>query len=222
MKKWGFLFLLAAVPAKAVWYGAVGKAAPKDGHALEFIYDTGSRMLEEKDTNAEQKLNAHRLSLQYARGLGQGFEFLVRGTPFTSRINFSGTSLNPDVWSVGGGFHWAPPEPLGPVRIGLLATVDYSDGKDPGENKFNWLELGLGAGATYPLPHDLNVTGGVSMLKSDVNLEINGFKTDYALAKEVGGFVGAGWAPNDAWNVSTELHFGNEKVWGLSARYNFQ
>jgi hypothetical protein len=105
-----------------------------------------------------------------------------------------------------------------------LATVDYSDGKDTGDDKFNWLEMGLGAGATYPLPHDLNVTGGVSMLKSDVNLEINGFKIGlYALAqKRWEGFVGAGWAPNDAWNVSTELHFGNEKVWGLSARYNFQ
>jgi hypothetical protein len=222
MKKYLFLVFLAAAPAKAVWYGSVGKAAPKDGHSLEFIYDTGSRELDEKSNGADLKLNAHRLSLQYARGLGQGFEMLVRGTPFTSRINFSGTSLNPDVWSVGGGFHWAPPESLGPVRVGLLATVDYSDGRDTGDDKFNWLELGLGAGATYPLPHDFNVTGGVSMLKSDVNLEIAGHKSDYALSQEVGGFVGAGWAPNDAWNVSTEVHFGNEKVWGLSARYNFQ
>lgn len=222
MKKEVFLIFLAAVPAKAVWFGAVGKAAPKDGHALEFIYDTGSRDLDDKDTGAGRKLKAHRLSLQYARGLGQGFEFLARGTPFTSRVNFSGTSLNPDVWSVGGGFHWAPPEPLGPVRVGLLATVDYSDGKDTGADKFNWLEWGMGAGASIPLPRDLSVTGGVSMLKSDVNLEINGNKSDYKLSKEVGGFVGAGWAPNEAWNVSTEAHFGNEKVWGLSARYNFQ
>lgn len=222
MKKWGFLVLLSAVPAQAVWYGAVGKAAPRDGHALEFIYDTGSRQLEEKDGGADQKLNAHCLTLQYARGLGQGFEFLVRGTPFTSRINFSGTSLNPDVWSVGGGFHWAPPEPLGPIRLGLLATADYYDGQESGANRFNWFEMGLGAGATYPLPKDFNVTGGASMLKSDVNLDVNGRKSDYRLSKEVGGFAGAGWAPNDAWNVSTELHFGNEKVWGLSARYNFQ
>ena len=184
MKKWAFLILAAAVPAKAVWYGAVGKAAPKDGHALEFIYDTGSRELDEKTNGTDLKLNAHRLSLQYARGLGQGFEFLVRGTPFTSRVNFAGTSLNPDVWSVGGGFHWAPPESLGPVRVGLLATVDYSDGKDTGDDKFNWLEMGLGAGATLPLPRDFNMTGGVSMLKSDVNLEIGGTKSDYALAQE--------------------------------------
>jgi hypothetical protein len=222
MKYLWLIPLLVAVPAQAVWYGAIGKAVPKDGHSLEFIYNTGSRELEENDGGGDQKLNAHQLNLQYARGLGQGFEWLVRGTPFTSRINFSGTSLNPDVWSLGTGFHWAPPEPLGPVRVGLLATVDYTGGKETGDDKFDWLEMGLGAGATVPLPHDLNVTGGVSMLKSDVNLEIAGNKSEYDLSNEVGGFVGAGWAPNDAWNVSTELHFGNEKVWGLSARYNFQ
>jgi hypothetical protein len=151
--------LLVVVPAQAAWYGAIGKAVPKDGHSLEFIYNTGSRELEEKNGGGDQKLNAHQLNLQYARGLGQGFEWLVRGTPFTSRINFSGTSLNPDVWSVGTGFHWAPPEPLGPVRLGLLATVDYSSGKETGDDKFDWLEMGLGAGATVPLPHDLNMTG---------------------------------------------------------------
>ncbi|MBL8022814.1 MAG: hypothetical protein JNK54_00835 [Elusimicrobia bacterium] len=222
MKYLGLLILLAVVPAHAVWYGAVGKASPRDGHALEFIYDTGSRDLKEDNVNSEQKLSAHRFTAQYARGLGQGFEFLLRGVPMTSRINFAGSSLNPDVWGVGGGLHWAPLEPLGPVRLGLLATVDYYDGRKSNQDKFNWLELGLAAGATYALPLDFNATGGVSMLKADVNRETNGTKKDYSLSKEVGGFVGAGWAPNDAWNVSTEYHFGNERVWGLSARYNFE
>lgn len=222
MKKACLVVLLAAVSGRAAWYGAVGKATERDGHALEFIYDSGSRTLEEDADGSEQKMSSHRLVLQYARGLGQGFEMLVRGTPLTSRVNFDGSSLNPDVWSVGGGIHWAPPESLGPIRVGLLATVDYYDGRESKNDNFNWVELGMGAGATYPLPRDFSVTGGVSMLKADINRETGGVKSDYGLAQEVGGFAGAGWAPNDAWNVSTEIHFGNEKIWGLSARYTFQ
>ncbi|MBL0058572.1 MAG: hypothetical protein IPP35_05605 [Elusimicrobia bacterium] len=152
MKRWCFLALLASVPVHAVWYGAVGKAAPKDGHALEFIYDTGSRELETDTGGNTVTLDAHRLGLQYARGLGQGFEMLLRGTPLTSRVNFSGTAFNPDVWSVGGGFHWAPPEPLGPVRLGLLATVDYYDGRESKGNDFNWVEVGLAAGRAFLCP----------------------------------------------------------------------
>ncbi|MBP9127395.1 MAG: hypothetical protein KBD85_03955 [Elusimicrobia bacterium] len=222
MKKTCLLVMLAAVSGRAAWYGAVGKATERDGQSIEFVYDAGYRTLEDDADGSEQKMSSHRLVLQYARGLGQGFEMLVRGTPLTSRVNFDGSSLNPDVWSVGGGIHWAPPESLGPLRVGLLATVDYYDGRESEKDNFNWVELGMGAGATYPLPHDLNVTGGVSMLKADINRETSGVKTDYGLAQEVGGFAGAGWEPNEAWNVSTEIHFGNEKIWGLSARYTFQ
>ena len=107
MKKACLVVLLAAVSGRAAWYGAVGKATERDGHALEFIYDSGSRTLEEDADGSEQKMSSHRLVLQYARGLGQGFEMLVRGTPLTSRVNFDGSSLNPDVWSVGGGIRVA-------------------------------------------------------------------------------------------------------------------
>jgi hypothetical protein len=44
--------LLAAVPAKAVWYGAVGKAAPKDGHALGIYLRYGVSGIGGKTTGA--------------------------------------------------------------------------------------------------------------------------------------------------------------------------
>jgi hypothetical protein len=72
-----------------------GKRAERDGHALEFIYDTGSRTLEDDADGSDQKMSSHRLTLQYARGLGQGFELLVRGTPLTSRINFDRVIVEP-------------------------------------------------------------------------------------------------------------------------------
>jgi hypothetical protein len=190
---------------------------------LEFIYDTGKRDLApEEDGGAEIELAEHRFTAQYARGLGQGFELLFRGSPATNRISVNGSGFNPEVWSVGGGIHWAPPENLGPVRVGLSATVDYQDGRSSGDNQINWLEMGMAAGLSVPLPRDLSVTGGLSLSRADVRFKTAGEGTDYSLAEDTGGFLGAGWSPGPAWNISTEVHVGSERVWGLSARYNFQ
>ena len=216
------LGLVGTGTAQAAWYGAVGNAVDKGQHALEFAYSAGKRDLVPDEGGPEQELSSRGLFLQYARGLGQGFEFLLRGTPSTGRIGFSGTSFNPEVWGAGGGLHWAPPEPLGPVRLGLLATVDYMTGSESEGNNLNWIQMDLAAGLSVPLPRDLSVTGGITYSKADVDLKLNGVKWDADLAKNTGGFAGIGWSPNPAWNVSTEVHFGVEQVWGLSARYNFQ
>jgi hypothetical protein len=52
MKKWAFLILAGRCSGQGGVVWRCGKSAPKDGHALEFIYDTGSRELEEKNNGA--------------------------------------------------------------------------------------------------------------------------------------------------------------------------
>lgn len=212
-----------AVSADAAWYGQIGRANGRDEHSIEFAYDTGDRDIRVKGTNGpDTELSAHRFTVQYARGLGQGFELLARGVPFTGRVNLEGSSFNPDVWGVGGGLHWSPPEPLGVVRLGFVAGVDFFQGTESSRNNMNWLELSLAGGATVPLVEHVDLFGGVSFVRPDLRFEAANVVTKFDTEKRFGGFGGVGYSPNDAWTLSAVIEMGAQAVMGFSARYHFQ
>lgn len=224
MKKWILMAtVLAGTTVQAAWFGQIGRANGRDEHSIEFIYDTGDRDIRVKGTNGpDVQLNAHRFTVQYARGLGQGFELFARGVPFTGRINLENSSFNPDLWGLGGGLHWSPPEPIGPVRLGFVAGVDFFQGTKSSRDNLNWLELSLAGGATVPLVEHVDLFGGVSFVRPDMRFEISNTVTKFDTEQRFGGFGGIGYSPNDAWTLTASVELGAEAVVGMSARYHFQ
>lgn len=218
-----FAATAAAAPVQAAWFGDIGQYNQAGQSSLEFFYEGGERDIQLKsDPNARLELSDHRFGTQYIYGVGQGLETLLRVTPFTGRINFEGSGFNPDVWGIGTGLHWSPPEPLGPVRVGVMAAVDFHQGTKSSRNNMNWLELSMAGGLSVPVTKIVNLFGGISFVRPDIEFESQGVKTKWEMEDTMGGFLGASLSPNKAWTLATELHFGNESAAGFSARYNFQ
>lgn len=217
----GFLLLIAG-SAQAAWFGDPGRRGETSGSSLEFFYESGDRDFEQDNSGGEAELSSHRLVIQCARGLGQGFEWVLRGAPATGRLSLSNSNFDPDVWSVGSGFLWSPPEPLGPVRVGISFTGDYQVGRESNGDTLHRGDMYLTGGVGWPLPRDFSLYGGAVYSKAALRFDTGPGHVSFRESTDTGGFVGGAWSPGTSWSVSTEAHFGFERVWGVSARYHFQ
>src|SRR4051794_38881900 len=93
-KKWIFLAALAAsTPAQAYMFGNPGRAVGPAKAAVSLVYDTSDRDMEAGGRTVG--LEVRRLYAEVRGGIGQGLEWIARGTPATGRLQLDNSSFNP-------------------------------------------------------------------------------------------------------------------------------
>ncbi|HOW28348.1 MAG TPA: hypothetical protein PK876_07595 [Elusimicrobiota bacterium] len=224
----GILAVITAMPCRAWWIGNPARYIEKDKTSVQFLYDTGEKKVIESDNAAKVDLNSHRFYIQLQRGHNYGFQTFARFLPSTGRLNFKNSDFNPHLFGTGVGLQWSPQEPIGPVSVGILGAVDYAFGstkrKDgqSGHDSVSWAEGSVAAGASVAVFENLKVYGGLSLIRSDIKLDVSGTETNWENDKEYGPYLGLDFLANEAWSLSAEVHTMNETTWNLSARYSFQ
>lgn len=219
----------AQAPLRAAFFGNPAEHIKKGKGALEFAYETGDRDV--KDTSgAGGTVEAHRHAffLQGRAALGEVFQLSGRVVPGTGRLSFPNSGgFNPNLWGLGVGLRFSPPEAMGPVRLGVQAGWDWNFGSSDrpgvlsGTDKVNWAEGTVVAGISYEAHEMVQVYGGGSLVKPDIHLDLNGVESNLEADETFGGFIGAGFRPDEAWNIGIEKHFGNEDTIGLALSYFF-
>lgn len=230
MKKFAMILavgLTAAGAAQAFWYGNPGRAQDAGGSSLGFIYGFGDRDIETNDIPGRSfELHTRTFAVEYRVGLAKGFEAMVRGVPATTRMNVEGYSFNPTIWGGGAGLHWAPPEKLGVVNIGILGVADVDAGakksvSGSGHDTVGSVTGAAAAGVSVSLLDKAAAYGGLSVSRKAMTVEINKVDTDWENADTLGAFLGAEFTPNEAWALGAEVHFSNEQALALALTYSF-
>ncbi|MBI4396634.1 MAG: outer membrane beta-barrel protein [Elusimicrobia bacterium] len=216
-------FLIRSPSLQAFWLGNPGEPLDDDYSSVKFVYDDGTKDVEGPG-NREVELAFHRFYLQYTEGTAHSFGVFIRGIPQTSRLNFEGSGFNPALWGLGVGARWSPPEPLGPFYLGLQIAGDWIQGEqDEGgvDSDVTWLEGTAAGGISFPIDEPLSVYAGVSLIRSDITLEVAGSESDIEQDDAYGGYFGLAFVPNEPWTLGLEIHLINEQTVGAMLNYSF-
>lgn len=218
----------AAVPAQSAWIG--NPAHPLDGSSTGLAYDTAERDVVDGTPGVALDMDSRGFFLEHRTSLNPAFQWSLRVLPFTGRTEIEGASFNPHMAGGGLGLHFSPPEPLGPVHVGVQALWNGAAGarrrpSTPGADKeydrIYWSELSLAAGASWAPVELLSVYGGASFTKLDVHFNLGGARSDWEGDQPWGAFAGVELNPDEAWTVAAEIRTGHEQAFSASLRYNY-
>lgn len=214
------LFAAASVPAQAYYIGSVGKPFGRGGQALELIYDAGAREIEPSNGGQDVDMDTNRLYFQYTRGLGNGLEFFGRVMPETGEADFDPGNFNPDLWGLGGGVRWSPKQ-KGAFKLGFQFSLDWNQGDDQNTD-IDIKEILFAGGGSYRVNRNVDVYGGLSLLKSDITVEPPaGPDQDWENGNTFGLFGGLDLKPGKNFTVGLELRLVNETIFAVSGRMKF-
>jgi opacity protein-like surface antigen len=212
----------ASAPASAYYIGSLGYPMKDGANSLEAIYDTGSREMEPSGGGETGDVDTNRLYVQWGHGLGNGLELFGRVMPQTGEASLEDSDLDFEMWGLGGGVRWSPRQ-KGKVKFGLQASFDWSQGDEKNISSISMdiKEMMFSGGVSSRVNKNVDVYGGLSLLKSDATLDYPGDSVDMKNSNTFGIFGGLDLKPSKNFTVGVELHLINETVFAFSGRLKF-
>ena len=217
--------ILVSSVARAGWTGDPTQSVTKG--AVVIGYQAASRNLELTGGSPTEKFKTHGLVLEQRTAVNPVVQIAIRALPFTGRMNLEGTSFNPHVAGGGVGLYLAPPEPLGPIRVGAAAVWDGAGGlrkREAADKQYDrvfWSDTTLTAGVSWSPIEWAGVYAGAAYDSFRMRLALPGSKTNWKEDSPWGGYGGVTLTPNPAWFVTAELRAGGERSLGAFLGYKY-